>query len=207
MNILDESPVPILQSPWEFEQLVSMYQRLSPKNVVEIGSFYGGTLWFWIDKAEKHLESTINDDMTFKDSRFVFEELRSLTSVDYPIGLNDSRYGEMMYCRGLWRRWTKDIDFHDLQGDSHSPEMIQKVRELYPDNDVDFLFIDGDHSYGGVKADFDNYTPLVRSGGLIVLHDVCGLPEVSKFWQEIKPKYKAIEINEPGGWGIGIIEK
>jgi predicted O-methyltransferase YrrM len=38
---------------------------------------------------------------------------------------------------------------------------------------LDTLFIDGDHTYEGVKADLNNYAPLVKSGGRIILHDVC----------------------------------
>jgi predicted O-methyltransferase YrrM len=36
---------------------------------------------------------------------------------------------------------------------------------------IDILFIDGDHSYEGVKFDFDHFGPQVRVGGLILLHD------------------------------------
>jgi predicted O-methyltransferase YrrM len=37
---------------------------------------------------------------------------------------------------------------------------------------VDLIFIDGDHSYEGVKQDFEIYAPLVRSDGLIAFHDI-----------------------------------
>ena len=37
---------------------------------------------------------------------------------------------------------------------------------------VDVLFIDGDHTYEGVKSDLANYGPLVKDGGKIVMHDV-----------------------------------
>jgi predicted O-methyltransferase YrrM len=37
---------------------------------------------------------------------------------------------------------------------------------------LDVLFIDGDHSYEGVKHDLDNYGHLVAPGGRIILHDV-----------------------------------
>jgi predicted O-methyltransferase YrrM len=37
---------------------------------------------------------------------------------------------------------------------------------------LDVLFIDGDHSYEGVKSDLDNYGHLVSPGGRIILHDV-----------------------------------
>jgi hypothetical protein len=57
---------------------------------------------------------------------------------------------------------------HLLIGDSHDPEMIHKVGQLSP---YDFLFIDGDHSVAGVRADFRNYQSLVRSGGIIAFDD------------------------------------
>lgn len=36
---------------------------------------------------------------------------------------------------------------------------------------VDVLFIDGDHSYIGVKSDCDYYLPLLKHGGLVAFHD------------------------------------
>ena len=35
----------------------------------------------------------------------------------------------------------------------------------------DFIFIDGDHSYEGLKGDWESWSPLVKSGGMIALHD------------------------------------
>ncbi|MEO0196406.1 MAG: class I SAM-dependent methyltransferase [candidate division WOR-3 bacterium] len=37
---------------------------------------------------------------------------------------------------------------------------------------LDFLFIEGNHSYEGVKMDFEMYFPLVRKGGIIAFHDI-----------------------------------
>ncbi|MCS7366302.1 MAG: class I SAM-dependent methyltransferase [archaeon YNP-WB-062] len=66
---------------------------------------------------------------------------------------------------------------------------------------MDFLFIDGDHTYEGVKKDFEMYSPLVRGGGIIAFHDIVQHPpetgcEVSGFWNEIKLRYKYREIVE-----------
>lgn len=36
---------------------------------------------------------------------------------------------------------------------------------------VDFVFIDGDHSYEGLKADWEVWRQLVAPGGIIALHD------------------------------------
>jgi predicted O-methyltransferase YrrM len=42
---------------------------------------------------------------------------------------------------------------------------------LYKDGSIDFLMIDGDHSYEAVKKDIENYLPKMRSGGIIVGDD------------------------------------
>jgi len=36
---------------------------------------------------------------------------------------------------------------------------------------IDLLFIDGDHSYEGVKQDFDLYSIILSDNGVIILHD------------------------------------
>jgi predicted O-methyltransferase YrrM len=36
---------------------------------------------------------------------------------------------------------------------------------------IDFLFIDGDHSYEGLKADWEAWRSLVAIGGVVALHD------------------------------------
>lgn len=71
-----------------------------------------------------------------------------------------------------------------IYGDSHSSEVVAKVFEFWKDEKIDFLYIDGDHSYEGVKADFENFHSLVRKGGVIGFHDV-NHPPVHRFWQEI----------------------
>jgi predicted O-methyltransferase YrrM len=40
-----------------------------------------------------------------------------------------------------------------------------------PQGPIDLLFIDGDHSYEGAKADFERWAPRVRDGGHLLFHD------------------------------------
>ncbi len=40
------------------------------------------------------------------------------------------------------------------------------------DEKVDFIFIDGDHSYQGVKKDVDLWLPKLNPNALIVMHDI-----------------------------------
>ncbi len=43
---------------------------------------------------------------------------------------------------------------------------------------VDLLFIDGDHSYEGVKNDVTRFTPFLRENGILIFHDVVGKKSV-----------------------------
>ena len=86
------------------------------------------------------------------------------------------------------------------------------------------LFIDGDHNYAGVKKDYLMYRDLVRSGGLIIFHDIVAdhgvrfdRPRthytpwgggVYYLWQQVKAHFKHFEfIDDPeqDGFGIGVI--
>ncbi len=58
-----------------------------------------------------------------------------------------------------------------VYGDSSVPQTRDAVVEVLGGCQVDFLFIDGNHSYTSVKSDFANYEPLVKSGGIIGFHD------------------------------------
>jgi len=44
------------------------------------------------------------------------------------------------------------------------------VAEKIPDN-IDFIFIDGDHSFEGVKKDFQLYSKKISTKGFVALHD------------------------------------
>jgi len=80
-------------------------------------------------------------------------------------------------------------------------------------NKIDFLFIDGDHSYDGVKLDFDIYCSLLNPEGIVSFHDIVvhsrkSACTVHRFWQEIKGKFEHEEIVED--WdgefaGIGLV--
>lgn len=49
---------------------------------------------------------------------------------------------------------------------------------------IDLLWIDGDHSYEGVARDLDDWSPLVKVGGIIAGHDYGHLESVRRAWDE-----------------------
>jgi hypothetical protein len=47
----------------------------------------------------------------------------------------------------------------------------------YPETDFEFIFIDGDHSYDGLRQDWEAWSVKTVIGGIIALHDSRPTPE------------------------------
>jgi predicted O-methyltransferase YrrM len=110
---------------------------------------------------------------------------------------------------------------HLIEADSHAGETRRQVLEIVGGKSLDFLFIDGDHSYAGVKKDFEDFASLVRPGGIVAFHDiiqdhaarfgaktVADSGGVHQFWREVSPRYpheEFIEAVAQDGCGIGIL--
>lgn len=103
-----------------------------------------------------------------------------------------------------------------INGNSHDPATYRELLKVI-DGKVDFLFIDGDHTYSGISNDFWMYKHLVRLNGYIAIHDINPLTEkvndirVHQFWDyliEEYPQWKTWEFKEfPYTWGgIGIVQ-
>jgi cephalosporin hydroxylase len=75
--------------------------------------------------------------------------------------------------------------FIKVIADSTAKGTIEQVRTALAGRQVDFLFIDGNHLYEYVKADYNNYAPFVRPGGIIAFHDTYGNAYVKKAIAEI----------------------
>jgi Methyltransferase domain len=72
-----------------------------------------------------------------------------------------------------------------LKLDSHS----KVFQDYISSNSFDLIFIDGDHSYEGVRSD---YEVCRNSGKIFVFHDISNsvCPGVVRFWKELKEKEK-----------------
>lgn len=60
------------------------------------------------------------------------------------------------------------VSVYRVEGDSR----LYTTRAKLPTKTYDWLFIDGDHTYNGVKSDVLMYGSLVRPGGLVCMHDI-----------------------------------
>ena len=88
-----------------------------------------------------------------------------LWSYDFHVALRADMPGAELdeELRAALARFGLDGKVHLLVADSRTAEP--------PPGELALLFIDGDHSYEGAKADFDRWSTFVRPGGHVLLHD------------------------------------
>jgi len=100
--------------------------------------------------------------------------------------------------------------FYD--GLSQDYNILGAVYDVLKERKIDILFIDGDHKYEAVKKDFEMYSPLVGSPGMIILHDVGDWEETSigttvEYWyKELRKRRPYVEIvSNPPICGLGVV--
>jgi predicted O-methyltransferase YrrM len=185
-------PLVASQKREEIVPALEAIQALRPQRVCEIGTAAGGTLYL-------------------------------LTRVSAPGALIVSiDLAISPHTRALRAHLAKEGQrIVSLAGDSHDEAVATQLERLLDGEPLDALFVDGDHSYDGVRADFERYAPLVRSGGIVALHDINedvrtrhGIVtpsisgEVPRFWRELKKRHRTEELiadPEQDGFGIGLI--
>jgi predicted O-methyltransferase YrrM len=66
--------------------------------------------------------------------------------------------------------------------EERSEVLAGKWTKLVDNPSISLLYIDGDHSYQGASNDIILWSPYLKKGGMIVLHDYnsLGCPEVNK---------------------------
>ena len=187
---LQVGPVVPVQMRDELLGMLERVRELQPQRLCEIGASAGGTVYL--------LTRVARPDAV-------------IVSLDIDTPAHTRRARE-----GFARESQRVIS---VQADSQQPATRDHVANLLGGAELDFLFIDGDHSYEGVRADFELYSGMVRRGGLIAFHDInpdrrteqCAGPisgEVPRFWREISGQHRSEELiakpDQPG-FGIGLL--
>lgn len=183
----------IKQIQTEILALCKLIEAKKPKTILEIGTANGGTLFLTAKLA--HPEAHII----------------SLDLPDGQFGGGYPSFKEEFYKSFASKNQSIDL----IRADSHQLSSLNQVKKMLGDKKLDYLFIDGDHTYEGVKQDYEMYAPLTDNSAMIAFHDIAVHPEswnvqVNKLWDEIKANYACQEFieNKLQGWaGIGVLFK
>lgn len=177
------------QSPNEFKKFCEFYYSLQCRDILEIGSYCGGT--FYVMCKLGHPEGV-------------------KMSLDFPV--YDNQVADESYQRFMTNGIHFASNVHLLTGDSHQQTTLNVVEKILNGKKLDFLFIDGDHTYEGVKMDYEMYKGLVKSGGYIGFHDIGNSEwhrrfkcKVDRLWNEL-PSDNKMTFNLSGYMGIGVIQ-
>lgn len=150
----------------ELAQFSSRIRPLQPRRLVEIGTAQGGVFWLLCQ---------------------ISREDATLVSVDLPPKERFS--GGLRVDIDLPKMKKTGQTVHAVTGSSHDPTVLDRVKLIFAGALIDVLFIDGDHSYEGVKQDYEMYRSLVRPGGIIAFHDIIHTKfedcHVDLFWNEL----------------------
>jgi len=181
----------MVQNHSEILNATEFIKNFKIKNFIEIGTDQGGTFAIW---------SKISAEDGIR------------ISVDLPHG----EFGRNDYNVNLRDLHLKSLgsNVHMIHGDSHSAEIKYRVNKILNNSKVDFLFIDGDHTYEGVKRDYEMYKEFVKDGGWIGFHDIKDTDfhrgsncRVDLLWNELEgEKIEFIDGSSELG-GIGFIQK
>lgn len=140
-------------------QAIAIYEYLKKENLklgVEVGVFWGETYFYLLDRFPnlKLIGIDLWEEITWGDK--TDEGYRDYA--DFP--LTD-------YYREIVKR-AKKYKGRAIIRREDSVDSSKKVT----DNSLDFVFIDGDHTYEGVKRDIEAWKPKIRKGGWLIGHDI-----------------------------------
>lgn len=174
---LDFRPKNMLQHESEITEMLDVIlQRSEIHNVIEIGTFEGGTAYLWGQLIKPHGGKVYCIDTKFGTMGKAAPEWSNR-------------------CEPVYRKTDIEDCIVEIIGSSQDPEIVRQMREMLNGERVEFLFIDGDHYYEPAKADFENYSSFVVDDGWIAFHDIMNETwPVSQLWKEIKGNYKSWEF-------------
>lgn len=117
---------------------------------------------------------------------------------------------------GFWKNFNPSKHFKKLGIDDYITTHVMTTQEYadkFPKMRYQYVYIDGDHSYEGIRLDYGLFWPCLDMYGFMLFHDVVargrldkGIFGIWKFWNELKNTNKII-LPFPKDSGLGILQK
>lgn len=185
----------------------SIIRNTYPKNLLCIGSKYGYIPSIMAQACKENGVGTVD----FVDAGYDQESPED-NHLYKSSKLNKSRHWGGV---GFWKKNNSHKHFQTLNLNKNINTHITKSNNFFKQNKKtkwQYIYLDGDHSYQGIKNDFQNSIKHLDDHGYILIHDIFTESSkdlsygVNKYWKEIKKKNKYNLIEIPGKCGLGVIQ-
>lgn len=94
-------------------------------------------------------------------------------------------------------KYSNNTELLHMDSATAAPFYYENVRKQ-----IDVLHIDADHMYDSVKQDFELWSPFVRSGGVVLMHDIESFPDdVGRFFANDLPPGETMAARVGAGLG------
>jgi len=140
-------------------------------NYMEIGVHNGGSITMLLSGKNKKINIYGID--LFED---MYDETKHLNKEKFNAYQYFKRDGLSMIkthnnLEKIKKHYCNNSNINLLKGNSYFDETETKFKEELNSNELDLLFIDGDHTLDGVKNDYERYSKYVKKGGYIIFDD------------------------------------
>jgi predicted O-methyltransferase YrrM len=173
------------QNPRELREFLELVRERRPRAVLEIGTAAGGMFYCLSQLADP---AALMISIDTKGLPYGGGQTTAECELYRSFGPVSQRF-----------EFIRNRSFHHAT--------LMALEKILDGRKLDLLFIDADHSYGGVRSDFELYRRFVAEDGLIAFHDICDFPtsfedwtygnEVAILWREIAASYETRSIIDP----------
>ncbi len=165
--------------------------------------------WFRVAMKKRPRQNIIEWQLLFEffESYFANRQLENPVVVEIGVRSNRQKvfWEKLLNAKHIGIDIADGYGTPDILGDSKDPKTLNRLKKALAGKRINVLFIDGDHSYKGVKNDYEVYGPLTDN--IIVFHDIKSPKyEVWKFWEEMTEKYKRNSITIGSQTGLIILK-
>jgi predicted O-methyltransferase YrrM len=162
-------------------------------NYLEIGVHNGGSMTMLLSGNNKNM-NIIGIDL-FEDMYDETKHLNEEKFLKYQYFKRDnlSKVKTLDNLKKVQQLHNNNSKINLLQGNSYFDETETKFKQVLNDNELDLLFIDGDHTLDGVKNDYDRYSKYVKKGGYIIFDDYHH-PIIKEYCDKLLKENPSIEL-------------
>lgn len=164
---------------WLIDKEFQRNKKLNNVNVLEIGSWAGSSTVIWAKTCKKYNKGKV----------FAIDTWHG--SISEPLQMRLASKKEFVFNLFLHNIRSSNLENYVVPLRGMSDEIFSVIKNKR----FDFIYIDGDHSYSKFKKDLEDYSTLVKNGGIICGDDLELTAEEADISEMIENREKGFTID------------